>query len=279
MSKLFSFVPLVLLACASLDADDDLLTSAEEREAGADPTVADSDGDGLLDGLEVHVHLTDPTVADSDGDGDADGWEVEVGLDPLDATSKRYPNDWPHLDVATKQELQRERAPSLVTIGERISNFAYRHPDAAKVELYDFARDGRPIVLVDAGTNALSAFGTWIGQEDSQGAVDVIGNPSETVRDAILAGSLRMVLSWPEFSSGEPVSDSDHNSYIDSFSLPPQVPLLIDHGFAAWAHLGRRGLGMEDSFDRSPTFTFVLLDEHMVVQAIDDWAAVEAAIP
>jgi hypothetical protein len=281
MNRLPALAPLLLLACGSLatDADEDLLSSTLERELGTDPKVADSDGDGLLDGLEVHVHLTDPVVADSDGDGDPDGWEVEVGLDPLDAASKRYPNGWPHLDVATKRELQRELAPSLVTGGERIGNFTLRHPEAERVELYDFARDGRPIVLVDVGTSALSAFATWIELEESFGAGEAIGNPSEAVRDAVVEGSVRMILSWPEFSTGEPVSNSDHINFLKGFDVPPHVAILIDHGFAVWAHLGRRGLDESEFFNRSETFTFVLLDEDMIVQAIDDWAAVEAAIP
>ena len=37
--------------------------------AAASALAADSDGDGLLDGAEVHTHGSNPTDADSDGDG------------------------------------------------------------------------------------------------------------------------------------------------------------------------------------------------------------------
>jgi hypothetical protein len=45
------------------------------------PLVADSDGDGIPDGLETSVGLL-PTIADMDGDGWADGAERDFGGDP-----------------------------------------------------------------------------------------------------------------------------------------------------------------------------------------------------
>ncbi|MEZ4319854.1 MAG: hypothetical protein R3F61_20255 [Myxococcota bacterium] len=75
-----------------LDADPSTTT---------DPTVADTDGDGLTDGEEdangdgattntvggtdtMGSGETDPNVADTDGDGLNDGDEVDAGTDPLD---------------------------------------------------------------------------------------------------------------------------------------------------------------------------------------------------
>jgi len=45
--------------------------------------VADLDGDGLPTADEVGVYGTNPTVVDSDGDGVRDGEEVTAGTDPL----------------------------------------------------------------------------------------------------------------------------------------------------------------------------------------------------
>jgi hypothetical protein len=70
------------------DSDDDGLPDGVELAIGTDPFDPDSDDDGLSDGDEVNVHGTDPLDADSDDDGLSDGDEVNVhGTDPLDADS------------------------------------------------------------------------------------------------------------------------------------------------------------------------------------------------
>src|SRR5206468_114442 len=47
-----------LTATASGDPDSDGLTNAEELAAGSNPTMADTDSDGLNDGLEVKTYNT-----------------------------------------------------------------------------------------------------------------------------------------------------------------------------------------------------------------------------
>jgi len=69
------------------DPDLDGLDHLGEQAAGSHPFVADSDGDGLLDGAEVSVHGSDPANVDSDGDGLADGAEVAAGTDVDDPDS------------------------------------------------------------------------------------------------------------------------------------------------------------------------------------------------
>lgn len=78
------------------DFDGDGSRDWEELANGTNPASADSDGDGLSDGVELNGDsATDPLDADSDDDGledgeedgDADG-EVDAGeTDPLDADS------------------------------------------------------------------------------------------------------------------------------------------------------------------------------------------------
>ncbi len=84
------------------DSDDDGLDDGLEAEGPTDPRDADSDDDGLLDGVEdadrdgvVDPNETDPSNDDSDGDGLRDGredadhnGEVDEGeTDPRDADS------------------------------------------------------------------------------------------------------------------------------------------------------------------------------------------------
>jgi outer membrane protein OmpA-like peptidoglycan-associated protein len=66
------------------DPDGDGLTNKEEKQLGTNPKVADTDGDGLLDGAEVKQYTTNPLRADSDGDDLKDGEEVNTyKTDPM----------------------------------------------------------------------------------------------------------------------------------------------------------------------------------------------------
>ncbi len=58
------------------DHDGDGLTNREERVNRSQPDATDSDGDGLSDGVEVHLYDSDPANADTDGDGLTDFAEV-----------------------------------------------------------------------------------------------------------------------------------------------------------------------------------------------------------
>ena len=80
--------PTVGLDPTLADTDGDGLTDGEEvLDEGTDPLEPDTDGDGLSDGEEVREHGTDPLVADTDGGGVSDGAEVLVdGTDPLDGS-------------------------------------------------------------------------------------------------------------------------------------------------------------------------------------------------
>jgi hypothetical protein len=60
------------------DSDGDGLLDYEEYLLGTDPLNPDTDGDGLPDGLEVHVYGTDPLNPDSDDDGCPDGMDDDA---------------------------------------------------------------------------------------------------------------------------------------------------------------------------------------------------------
>jgi outer membrane protein OmpA-like peptidoglycan-associated protein len=65
----------MILVAVGADSDGDGLTDREEGKLGTDPGDADSDDDGIGDGLEVRITGTDPADDDSDDDGLRDGSE------------------------------------------------------------------------------------------------------------------------------------------------------------------------------------------------------------
>lgn len=66
-------------AIALADDDNDGLTNAQEAEFGTNPNNPDTDGDGLIDGLERVPNQCDPLKRDTDGDTLTDGEEVGTG--------------------------------------------------------------------------------------------------------------------------------------------------------------------------------------------------------
>ncbi|MGL1958674.1 MAG: PQQ-binding-like beta-propeller repeat protein [Colwellia sp.] len=73
---------------AQLDSDLDGLTNLQEFALKTNPTVVDTDNDGLSDGEEVNGYGTLPLIIDSDNDGLTDGVEVnDYGTNPLSIDS------------------------------------------------------------------------------------------------------------------------------------------------------------------------------------------------
>jgi hypothetical protein len=64
------------------DLDRDGLRNVDEVNEGTELLTADTDDDGLVDGVEVHVFGSDPTVADTDDDGVPDADEVQNATAP-----------------------------------------------------------------------------------------------------------------------------------------------------------------------------------------------------
>lgn len=58
-----------------IDKDEDGLNSGLERTYGSNDLIADTDADGIADGVEAFSNRTSPTKRDSDGDGIIDGVE------------------------------------------------------------------------------------------------------------------------------------------------------------------------------------------------------------
>jgi len=85
-----------------VDEDGDGLLTKTEREIGTDPTVADTDGDGLDDGSEYQLHETDPTQADTDNDGLDDFLEINGQTNATNPdTDDDGLDDGPEQDIGT----------------------------------------------------------------------------------------------------------------------------------------------------------------------------------
>lgn len=69
---------------AAEDPDFDKLANLDEYRYGSSPGNPDVDGDGLLDGDEVHDFRTNPLLADTDMGGVDDGDEIARGTNPRD---------------------------------------------------------------------------------------------------------------------------------------------------------------------------------------------------
>ncbi|GEM_PF-5726196 len=64
------------------DLDGDRLSNQEESVLGTNPNGADSDQDGLPDGVEVKSFMTNPLAADTDDDGLTDLSEIQLHINP-----------------------------------------------------------------------------------------------------------------------------------------------------------------------------------------------------
>lgn len=72
-------------ADAGADTDSDGLTNVREFTLGTSLVNSDSDGDGLVDGLEVDTYSSNPLIQDTDGDMITDGDEIPWGMCPTQA--------------------------------------------------------------------------------------------------------------------------------------------------------------------------------------------------
>ena len=69
------------------DSDGDGISNSRELELGTKLDVDDTDEDGINDGDEINIYFTDPLKEDTDGDDVIDGLEVATGSDPRDPDS------------------------------------------------------------------------------------------------------------------------------------------------------------------------------------------------
>jgi hypothetical protein len=117
-----------LVACATAEID----------------VPTDADHDGLLSDAE-ELAGTDPNVADSDGDGHDDGVEVDAGFDPMDADDHPYMGGYAINRCAETPTA----SGSGGTVGDIFAGFELGDQHGELVDLYDFCGS---YVYIVAGT-------------------------------------------------------------------------------------------------------------------------------
>ncbi|WP_274887142.1 LamG domain-containing protein [Vibrio harveyi] len=134
-----------------LDTDEDQLPDHVELSICSDPNNADSDEDGLLDGIEVGAetgrHLSDPCSSDTDNDGIDDHWEYEFGSDPLTSdVGNLHSNGTSYWQayIAAQSEAA-EKAGTTIESGDHVLNV-----EGVKgfVRTGIFPEGGRPMTLM-----------------------------------------------------------------------------------------------------------------------------------
>lgn len=120
-----------------------LLLACTPKGDAVDPNL-DSDGDGLKDVEETELG-SDPFNEDSDGDGYLDPWEVAEGSDPTDEASLIYAGGWPYNPA--KDDIVDPGFEGSSRRGETVPRFVLKDQFNDDVDIYDFAFQGKPIII------------------------------------------------------------------------------------------------------------------------------------
>jgi len=256
--RAWSLVLVVGLVGCNADPDGDGLGNRDERVWGSDKKVADSDGDGLSDGEEVELG-THPMMADTDEDGALDGEEIRLGLNPLDPNSRPYLGGWPMLPEDEKAPLARgTRGQSRSKVGEAFRRFKLFDQFGDKVDIYDFAKGGRPII-VDVSAEwcgPCNAMAAWL---DGEG--ESFNGLGPEVRDAVNNGDVVWLTVLGEDDQGNDATKATAKRWYREYKNPNVPVLAAGSDFPEYI-----GLGFWP--------TLFTLDEDMVMTSFDDYQAI-----
>lgn len=164
------------------DLDGDGLSNKEELLLGTQVGRADTEFDGLTDYEEINEYGTNPLMADTDGDGVVDGWESANGYNPLVFDAQ----------FTAKAELATEGSDvtaEALTEGSFMNSFALA--EVTDNVLFDgelFAYISRPVELVSeddalSGTISFTYEGVW--EEDYYEPQIYVFNPDTQRMDAL----------------------------------------------------------------------------------------------
>lgn len=242
------------------DSDGDGLSDEEEAGIGSDPELEDSDEDGLTDAEEVEAG-TDPVSEDSDGDGYMDAHEINEGSDPTDAESKIYTGGWPY--NPDKDQMEDPGWESNPDEGERLVHFEMIDQFGETVDIYDFAMQGRPVVL------DVSAMWCTYCQEMAkwlEGDASYYDNFDrydwyEEVPALVNSGQVYWITVLTENRSGGPPDQETVERWADAWPNP-HVPVLADVDQALIDWFGRDLYGYPTVLLLDETLTFTVYDPY-----------------
>ena len=133
------------VADGASDGDNDGLTMLQEcGTTDTDPTKGDTDGDGLLDGIEVNGdNKTDPNKGDTDSDGILDGVEDKNHDGKVDA-DETDPNDKDSDKDGLEDGIEDENKDGIVDIGETDPTKGDTDGDGILDGVEDVNKNGQP---------------------------------------------------------------------------------------------------------------------------------------
>jgi hypothetical protein len=258
----------------SNDTDGDGLPDAYERNVtGTDPTVADSDGDSMIDGIEdwdddnltayrEYRLGTDPREADTDGDGLDD--ELESRLDVVDPTDPDTDDD------GVRDKLEDPDNDSLDIYNETVAGTLINDPDSDSdgledgEEVHEYGTDplesdtdgdglsdgeeirlGTDPLVADSNDNGIidgeETYTTTTSNEDLGVSLNLTGN-GDVGNDTTIA------------SQDDPMFDSDR---VDNMSASPVVELESDQEFSsANVTMEYDSSGVENESEDLAVFTY-----------------------
>tara|TARA_B110000037_G_scaffold34806_1_gene42387 strand:- start:75 stop:959 length:885 start_codon:yes stop_codon:yes gene_type:complete len=226
--SLFLMLPVFLLGC-NPDNDGDGLTASEEEEYGTDPEMMDTDGDGLSDGEEVLDYGTDPLSTDSDGDGYMDNDELDQGSDPVDADSLIYAGGWPF--NPDKADGTGGDITGKLKVGDQMARYIGFDQFGDEVDIFDFANQGRPILIDVAAENCGPCQGMSLWSSGAIPSSDMgLSAEYDAIPEAVTNGDILWVtVLYANYSTGAPASQNDAENWDLNFPNEMVPVLSSDH--------------------------------------------------